>query len=308
MPEAVERIIMQADMTVLTPGPLVTELLRTLENLADLESPGLASVYRISTESLRRGMDSGMTAQEIKDFLHAHALGEVPQAVDFLIDDVARRHGTLRSGTALAYVRCEDEALLAQAVAAVDSLRLLAPTVAISQQRLRLVLEELRSTGFAPAAEDEHGASIAVHPEPALLPAPRAHAPRREEPDVARAVAALRTAEPTTTPEGPDIGLIEAAARGSRLIVVGYADRNGRPREVTVTPLTVAGGQVVLDIGPDSADFVSATPTPGWTMQVWTREESGGAWVRVTFTQGDRSSSVFCSWNGYPPRVDIDER
>ncbi|MFE7502362.1 hypothetical protein ACFU6O_25005 [Streptomyces albidoflavus] len=71
---------------------------------------------------------------------------------------------------------------------------------------------------------------------------------------------------------------------------------------------TVAGGQVVLDIGPDSADFVSATPTPGWTMQVWTREESGGAWIRVTFTQGDRSSSVFCSWNGYPPRVDIDER
>lgn len=244
VPEAVEHFIMQADMTVLTPGPLVTELLRTLENLADLESPGLASVYRISTESLRRGMDSGMTAQEIKDFLHAHALGEVPQAVEFLIDDVGRRHGTLRSGTALAYVRCEDEALLAQAVAAVDSLRLLAPTVAISQQRLGLVLEELRSNGFAPAAEDEHGASIAVHPEPALLPTPRAHAPRREEPDVARAVAAIRTAEPTTTPEGPDIGLIEAAARGSRLIVVGYADRNGRPREVTVTPLTVAGGQV----------------------------------------------------------------
>ncbi|MBK3392324.1 hypothetical protein IEI91_30740 [Streptomyces sp. DEF1AK] len=71
---------------------------------------------------------------------------------------------------------------------------------------------------------------------------------------------------------------------------------------------TVAGGQVVLDIGPDSADFVSAPPPPGWTMQVWTREESGGAWIRVTFTQGDRSSSVFCSWNGYPPRVDIDER
>ncbi|ESQ04697.1 Secreted protein, partial [Streptomyces sp. PVA_94-07] len=71
---------------------------------------------------------------------------------------------------------------------------------------------------------------------------------------------------------------------------------------------TVAGGQVVLDIGTDSAEFVSATPTPGWTMQVWTREESGGAWIRVTFTQGDRSSSVFCSWNGYPPRVDIDER
>ncbi|MFC7468250.1 hypothetical protein ACFQVA_12920 [Actinomadura keratinilytica] len=86
------------------------------------------------------------------------------------------------------------------------------------------------------------------------------------------------------------------------------------PRTPTVRPghgrqgLHRRRGQVVLDIGPDSADFVSATPTPGWTMQVWTREESGGAWVRVTFTQGDRSSSVFCSWNGYPPRVDIDER
>ena len=189
VPAAVDSLILQADMTVLTPGPLDTPLLRVLESVADLESPGLASVYRITADSIRRGMDSGLSAAEIEGFFSEHALGEVPQAVSVLISDVARRHGTLRSGPALCYVRCDDEALLAQAVSAVSTrsgglLRALAPTVAVSTERLGVVLEALRDAGFAPAAEDATGASIDVRPAPALLPTPRATPARAHELDL----------------------------------------------------------------------------------------------------------------------------
>ncbi|SDO05963.1 hypothetical protein SAMN05216259_107114 [Actinacidiphila guanduensis] len=65
---------------------------------------------------------------------------------------------------------------------------------------------------------------------------------------------------------------------------------------------TTAGGQVVLDLGASSASLVSATPRPGWGMQVWTSQPG---WLRVTFTSasGTAASSVFCTWNGHPPTV-----
>lgn len=68
---------------------------------------------------------------------------------------------------------------------------------------------------------------------------------------------------------------------------------------------TVDGGRVALDLGPSSASLVSATPNPGWKMQVWTLD----GWLRVTFTEtsGSGSSSVFCTWNGHPPTVEAFE-
>ncbi|WP_328464425.1 hypothetical protein [Streptomyces sp. NBC_00448] len=65
---------------------------------------------------------------------------------------------------------------------------------------------------------------------------------------------------------------------------------------------TVAGGQVVLDLGPTSASLVSATPDPNWKMQLWTTQPG---WLRVTFTSPSTStaSTLLCTWNGHPPTV-----
>ncbi|MGH3916983.1 MAG: helicase-associated domain-containing protein, partial [Pseudonocardiaceae bacterium] len=85
----------------------------------------------------------------------------VPQSLSYLVDDVARRHGQLRGGTAAAFLRCDDEALLiellAHPVATRCALRGLAPTVLISPMPLTELLAELRSAGFSPAAEDADG-------------------------------------------------------------------------------------------------------------------------------------------------------
>ncbi|MGW2861536.1 hypothetical protein [Streptomyces sp. NPDC001205] len=63
----------------------------------------------------------------------------------------------------------------------------------------------------------------------------------------------------------------------------------------------VSGGRVVFDLGDTSAQLVSATPASGWQMERWIQTQ----WIRVTFTRGSETVSVFCTWNGHPPSVEI---
>ncbi|GAA2090168.1 hypothetical protein GCM10009801_54920 [Streptomyces albiaxialis] len=63
---------------------------------------------------------------------------------------------------------------------------------------------------------------------------------------------------------------------------------------------TVTGGRAVFDMGEKSATLVSATPNAGWDMRVWDSQ----TWIRVTFTKGDSSATVFCRWNDSAPRIE----
>lgn len=248
VPDTVSEFIIQQDLTVLVPGPLEPATHRTLASLADLESPGLASVYRISESTIRRGMDQGLTAEEMTAFLKKHSPTGVPQALQFAIGDVAKRHGTLRSGPALSYLRSEDPALLELAVASVPGLRLLAPTVAVSQLRVGELLEKLRDKGLSPTPEDESGASLTAAPEPYLLPTPRKKERAHEPASVDQAVQRLKESgqsPASKNKEEPDpLTLARAAARVHADIVISYADKSGSIRTVTVKPLSVEGGYI----------------------------------------------------------------
>ncbi|WP_327067142.1 hypothetical protein [Kitasatospora sp. NBC_01302] len=67
----------------------------------------------------------------------------------------------------------------------------------------------------------------------------------------------------------------------------------------TVHSYLVPGGRVALDLGPDSAELVSAVPDPGWQMQLW----NGDEWLRIDFSRGNAANSVFVTWNGHAPDV-----
>lgn len=265
-PGTVERVIPQGDMTIMAPGPLPRALQTELDLIGELESAGLASVYRLTESSVRRALDTGRTAEELRDWLTDHTLGEVPQSITYLIDDVARRHGTLRGGPALSYLRCDDPSLLAEAArtAAAErvALKVIAPTVAVAQAPLVQVIEALREAGFQPVAEDATGASLDIRPRPARLPAPDipVRSPQTlDEARISAAVAAIRRAdgakEAGSAVSGTDtqstLALLQAAARGGRTVTLGFVDKHGRAVHRTVTPLTVTGGQV------DALDEVS---------------------------------------------------
>ncbi|WP_128981660.1 hypothetical protein [Streptomyces roseicoloratus] len=102
-----------------------------------------------------------------------------------------------------------------------------------------------------------------------------------------------RPAAPRTTAPGGSGG---GTGTGS-----GTASGNGSG---DVKSYGTDGGRVVFDLGPSSAELVSAVPGSGWQMQVWKQP----TWIRVTFTKDSREISVFCLWHDTAPRVEIDER
>ncbi len=246
VPPPVDTLIAQADMTVLAPGPLKPEMSAFLARIAELESPGVASVWRITEAKVRSALDSGLSAEDITGWLERHVLGEVPQGVAFLVADIARNHGAIRAGSAMSYIRSEDPALIARAAEAVG-VRVLAPTVAVSELPLVKLMAALRAAGLQPTAEDATGATVSMAPEPVLVSPTPSHLPRPKTIDPAQAeqiIAHLRSQEPEGDAPGDTLETLRAAVRARRHVTLGYVDKHGRGRTITVLPLSVSAGQV----------------------------------------------------------------
>ncbi|MGO9924912.1 MAG: helicase-associated domain-containing protein [Mycobacterium sp.] len=257
MPAPIDHFLLQADLTVVVPGPLQRDLADDLATVATVESAGAAMVYRISEQSIRHALDIGKTRDWMHTFFAGHSKTPVPQGLTYLIDDVARRHGQLRIGMAASFVRCEDPALLAHAVVAAEGLQLraLAPTVAVSPAPIAEVLAALRGAGFAPAAEDSSGSIVDLRPRGARVPAPQRRRPYRPPPrpsseTLNAVVSVLRKV--TAAPFGNiridpavTMSLLQRAAREQDTLVIGYLDAAGVATQRVVSPITVRGGQLV---------------------------------------------------------------
>ncbi|MDX1887247.1 helicase-associated domain-containing protein [Mycolicibacterium sp. 120270] len=258
LPEPIDHFLLQADLTVIVPGPLERDLAEQLASVATVESAGAAMVYRISEQSIRRALDTGRTASELHALFERHSRTPVPQSLTYLIDDVARRHGQLRVGMAASFVRCEDPALLAQAIGAPApeqlEMRLLAPTVAVSQAPISDVLAVLRSAGFAPAAEDSTGTIVDIRARGARVPAPANRRVLRQPTPapgqtlsaivaVLRKVAAQPFASMRIDP-AVAIAQLQEAARVQSSVVIGYVDPAGVATQRVVAPVSVRGGQL----------------------------------------------------------------
>src|SRR3954469_6632136 len=96
LPEPVDHVLLQADLTAVAPGPLESQLARKLQLVADVESRGGATVYRFTPASVRRALDTGWSAAEVHEFIGSVSRTPVPQPLSYLVDDTARTFGTVR--------------------------------------------------------------------------------------------------------------------------------------------------------------------------------------------------------------------
>jgi hypothetical protein len=258
LPEPIDHFLLQADLTVVVPGPLNRELADQLAEVANVESAGAAMVYRISEASIRRALDTGRAASALHTFFEQHSKTPVPQGLTYLINDVARRHGQLRVGIAASFVRCDDTALLAQVAAAplaeALQLRLLAPTVAVAQAPIADVIGALRDAGFAPAAEDATGAIVDLRPRGArVTDVPHRRVYRGNSPPTTQTLEAIVgllrrvAATPPAMRVDPNTAvlLLQQAVRDQASVVMGYVDPAGVATQRVVAPVSVRGGQLV---------------------------------------------------------------
>ncbi len=157
--------IFQADLTIVVTGTPSREVSALLDDVADRESHGAAVTWRCSAVSVRRALDAGRDADELITALQAIAIsGRLPQPLEYLIQDVARRHGDVRVRAVGCVIRADDPAVLAEIAAhrSLASLRLaqIAPTVLTSASDSVATLEALRRAGYAPVGESADGTTL----------------------------------------------------------------------------------------------------------------------------------------------------
>ncbi|OLE26539.1 MAG: hypothetical protein AUG44_12655, partial [Actinobacteria bacterium 13_1_20CM_3_71_11] len=271
LPPPVDHVLVQADLTVVVPGPPAPDLAGELSLAAEPES---ANVYRITAESVRQALDAGYSAADLHRLFARRSRTPVPQALTYLVDDVARRHGGLRVGSAGAYVRSEDEALLAELVADRRLVELqlhrLAPTVLATPFTSGRLLATLREAGYAPVPEDASGAVVLRRPRARRAPARRPVASPRSlvddqrplpPPRVAGIVEQLRRAEAAakasrrapaslrvaTGGGGAQehtqaLAVLQQAVRDRQRVWVGYVDAHGGTAARLVRPVSLGGG------------------------------------------------------------------
>lgn len=263
LPALVDHVLVQADLSAVAPGPLTSEAAHLMSLLADVESTGAATVYRISDSSVRRALDAGMSSMEVIDSFTRLSKTELPQPLRYLVDDVARRHGSIRVGVASAYIRSDDETLIAALLAdrKLAALRLmkLAPTVVATSASPDVVLERLRDAGLSPMAESADGVMVVRQASSRRAPSKRnvttsADPVAPSEKLLKAAVRALRAGDQAASerPEqGHDIPRSSAAQTLQQLrdaleandkVWIGYADPQGMATERVVEPLSIDGG------------------------------------------------------------------
>nr|MDT0660158.1 helicase-associated domain-containing protein [Micromonospora sp. DSM 115978] len=278
LPEPVDHFLLQADLTLVVPGPPEAALAAELEAVTEPESAGGASVHRITGASLRRALDGGYHVDDLHALFRERSRTPVPQSLTYLIDDTARRHGGLRAGAAGAYLRSEDTALLTEVLAdrrlETLGLRRLAPTVLITPHKTPRMLAALREAGYAPVAEDAAGALVLTRPKvrravgrPSTpgrgvltdgLAVPNLSTPRllgvveqirrgdaaaraaRRAPDAVRAGNGSVRAQPHAHTQA--LAVLQQAVRDRSLVWVGYVDAHGSTASRLVRPVSIGGG------------------------------------------------------------------
>ncbi|MDN5789532.1 MAG: helicase-associated domain-containing protein [Micrococcales bacterium] len=269
LPAPIDHILLQADLTAVAPGPLVGSLAAFMRLASDVESRGGATVHRFTSGSVRRALDAGWTADDVLETLRRSSSTAVPQPLEYLVSDVARKHGVTRVGSGAAYVRSEDRGVLEALLAARElgplALRRIAPTVLVSSADPGALADMLREHGFSPVLEGRDGGVVVAEPArrragsrhrtapPALSPideaftqalvsglrVAEANADVRRAHDVARLGPTIPATDPVVS-----LALLRDAIADRHGVWIGVSDRYGATTRHLVHPRRVEAGRV----------------------------------------------------------------
>ena len=273
LPKTVDHILIQSDNTAIAPGPLEHEISQALAMMAEIESRGGATVYRFTESTIRRALDHGKTGHEIKTFLTKTSKTPMPQPLEYLIADVAKKHGKLRVGNTSSFIRCEDTALISQIMndkkLEILALRRIAPEVVICDMDATDAMRVLRECGYLPAGESANGMILTGPKSNRALTKPR---PPRvigevEIPDtesLKTAIRALRTGEKSTyrqtrlrqvasealgqlprTTANETMEILNQFIVDEKTLSIGYADNNGGVTHRIIDPIRISAGALI---------------------------------------------------------------
>jgi Helicase conserved C-terminal domain len=249
LPTPQRKLICQADLSLIAPGPLPTELEIAVRRFADTEQIGMASTYRMSALSISHGLETGMTEDEIRGWLLELTEKPLPQPVDYLIREAAQRFGRLTVGAGeletKSVIRSLDSILLAQ-ILNESKLKPFAmyalPDGTIGCRfEPEMVYFGLREAGFSAVRVDAAGKVLS--PRTPLVSSETVEAVSTVDQDIQR----LREQEEKlgTEPDGDDLARsIQLAIKNKSIIVIGITSNTGAELEFTLEPIGFANGRL----------------------------------------------------------------
>ena len=273
LPKTVDHILIQGDNTAIAPGPLEHEISQALAMMAEIESRGGATVYRFTETTIRRALDHGRTGDEIRTFLSKTSKTPMPQPLEYLIADVAKKHGKLRVGNTSSFIRCEDTALIAQIMndkkLEILALRRIAPEVVICDLDATDAMRILREAGYLPAGESANGLMLTGPKTNRALTKPRppriigeVDLPTTES--LTAAIRVLRTGEKSThrqtrlrqvasealgqlprTTANETMEILNQFVIDEKTLSIGYADNNGGVTHRIIDPIRISAGALI---------------------------------------------------------------
>lgn len=246
LPTEIDKVYLQADLSVIAPGPLLPDLELRLRGIAARESRAQASTYRFTAESLDAGLTDGETAEGIRAFLTGLSLTGIPQPLEYLLDSTARRHGAVRVRTddarALTVVEVDDDDRR-EALSVDQALRPLGLVpegkVLLTRAGRDTVSWALSDARYPVTMIGDDGRPTS--PRRSRRPAPHdAAAPGRFDELIAR----LRAGHSTDSDEAWLQRELEQAVRARAAIRVSVRMPDGTDRELTLEASGLGGGRL----------------------------------------------------------------
>jgi Helicase conserved C-terminal domain len=251
-PAQVDKVYLQHDLSVVSPGPLEPGLDARLRGFADVEGRDLASTYRVSAASVNRGLAAGETADSILAFLSGLSLTGIPQPLAYLVAEAAARFGSVRvaaadesDAPARAAIRSDDEQLVRtlavdQSIASLG-LRQTGPKRLLSRFSADVVFWALSDARYPVAAEDARGEIVRLRRHRlATAPAP----PPKSDPIAALLDRVLETGDEGATEQAWLARQLEAAARAKETLTVTVRMPGGQTADYLLAPASVANGRL----------------------------------------------------------------
>ena len=240
LPKPVSRIIVQGDLSIISPGPLSPAIHKQIDLLGQSEDLGLACRFRLSLNSILHAMEMGLSASEIEQILLSLSGSELPQPVSYLLAQAKKKFGelTVRAGEGQSVVSSSDPILLTQILneSSLTALMLKSENGnLVSRLNPSLIYFNLRDAGYPVIQLDEKGKVVAprlsqvfVEPETVDLFALQARA--------------LLSAEAKSPSPDDHLRQLQFALK-NKLKVGVRVDMPEGIVEIEMTPLGIAGGR-----------------------------------------------------------------
>ncbi|MDR9363063.1 MAG: helicase-associated domain-containing protein [Microbacteriaceae bacterium] len=244
LPKPVNQLIVQADLTMIAPGPIDYPTDRQIRLFAEPESVSLASNFRLTTTSVVHGMECGLTADDIKATLDRLSTTEIPQPVEYLLKDATEKFGSLTiiSSAKGSIIEARDPAMLAQ-IKNQSELRAfhfvpITENQMLSKHDSDLLYFNIRSCGYPIIRIDEQSQVISPRKSPAKT--------IEAEDDLVEQIAKLRSSTPGDFTEA-EMGInrqLELSLKNKVTVEVVVSTRDGSQVSFELLPTSLSAGRL----------------------------------------------------------------